>query len=57
MHRGKPAEVNVVSEGEGHVGIGSGTGRQKKKKKMNFVVISPCFATFMNVVIPKYQEV
>ena len=31
MHRGQPAEVNVVSEGEGHVGIGSGTGRPKKK--------------------------
>ena len=29
MHRGQPAEVNVVSEGEGHVGIGSGKGRQK----------------------------
>ena len=39
MHRGQPAEVNVVSEGEGHVGIGSGTGRQKKiKKRHNFFI-------------------
>ena len=29
MHRGQPAEVNVVSEGEGHVSIDSGAGRKK----------------------------
>ena len=32
MHRGQPAEVNVVSEGERHMGIDRGAGRQTKKR-------------------------
>ena len=30
MHRGQPAEMNVVSEDEEHVGIDNGAGRQKE---------------------------
>ena len=40
MHRGQPAEVNVVSEIEEHVGIDSGADRQKKRKTLFSLSIS-----------------
>ena len=34
MHRGQPAEVNVVSEGEGHAGIYTAAQRGKKENML-----------------------